>query len=315
MKVLLALEQTRISVGAIRILTKVTLPSRSDLFLLHVHPIPQKVTGLAKERILKISQQVQEIQKEVLEQARQFLGKVEKTLRRQGVLSHSMVKNGFPGEEILKTIRTKGIDLVVLGTRSYSQAAGFFLGSVSQWVLQEAPCSVLIARHRPHKKLNDRGMNILLATDGSSDSQAAVDFVNTLGFPASSHIMILHVIKKQVYETERALTTGRENEKEFAKLAEEIFEARGRQGAKLLEHTSKTLSSNDLTIQKRLVYGNAADEILKAARLMKADLIVMGSQGSTGAKRVFLGSVSNKVVHSAGCSVAVIRNQKEKVIL
>lgn len=312
MKVLLAVEQTRISVGAIRILTRFTLPAGSDLFLLHVHPSPQKITGLAKERILRISQRVQAVQKEVHEQACQFLGKVENTLRRQDVVFHSMVKHGFPGEEILKTIRTKGIDLVVLGTRSYSQAAGFFLGSVSQWVLQEAPCSVLIARNRPHKKLNDRGMNILLATDGSSDSREGIDFVNAMGLPDSSRIMILHVVKKQVYETERALITGRENKQEFAKLAKEILEARGQQGVKLLEQTSKALLSHDVTIQKRLVYGNPATEILKAARMMKADLIVMGSQGSTGVKRIILGSVSNKVVRSAGSSVAVIRHKKNK---
>jgi nucleotide-binding universal stress UspA family protein len=312
MKVLLAIEPTRISVGAIRILTSLMLPPGSDLFLLHVHPIPQKITGLAKERILKISQQVQEVQTEVREQARQFLGKVEKTLRQQDVVFHSMVKHGFPGEEILKTIRKKDIDLVVLGTRSYSQATGFLLGSVSQWVLQEASCSVLIARNQPRKKLNDRKIKLLLATDGSPDSRAAVDFVNTMGFPTASHIMNLHVIKKQVYETEQALTTGRKNEKEFAKLAEENFKAQGRQGAKLLEQTSKALSSDDLTIQQRLAYGNPAPEILKAARFMKADLIVMGSQGSTGVKRMFLGSVSNKVVHGAGCSVAVIRHTNKK---
>jgi nucleotide-binding universal stress UspA family protein len=312
MKVLLAVEQTRISVGAIRILTRFTLPVGSDLFLLHVHPTPQKITGLAKERILRISHRVQAVQKEVHEQAHQFLGKVENTLRRQDVVFHSMVKHGFPGEEILKTIRTKDIDLVILGTRSFSQAAGFFLGSVSQWVLQEAPCSVLIARNRPHKKLNNRGMKILLATDGSSDSQGGIDFVNRMGFPASSHIMILHVIQKQVYETERALITGRENKQEFAELAEEILGAREQQGVKLLEQTSNALSSHDVTIQKRLVFGNPASEILKAARMMKTDLIVMGSQGSTGVKRIILGSVANKVVRSAGTSVAVIRHKKKK---
>ncbi|WP_447962683.1 universal stress protein [Nitrospira sp. Ecomares 2.1] len=312
MKVLLAVEQTRISVGAIRILTRLSLPVGSHLFLLHVHPVPQKIMGLAKERILKISQQVQEVQGEVHERARRFLGKVENTLRRQDVVFHSMVKHGFPGEEILKTIRTKGIDLVVLGTRSYSKAAGFFLGSVSQWVLQEAPCSVLIARNTPHKLLNDGGMKILLATDGSSDSRAAVDFVKGMGLPNSSHMMILHVIKKHMYETERALTTGRENEKEFAKLAEEVLEIQEQQGMKLLEQTSAVLSSPDLTTKKRLVYGNPATEILKTARMMKADLIVMGSQGSTGVKRMILGSVSNKVVRSAGSPVAVIRSKRKK---
>lgn len=237
-----------------------------------------------------------EVEQEFLEQAHQFLGKVEKTLSQQEVRVHALVKIGFPGEEILKIIHSKGIDLAVLGTRSYSRASGIFLGSVSQWVLQEAPCSVLIARNRPHKRLNDRGVKLLLPTDGSPDAQAAVDFVNTVGLPPSSHIMIVHVIKKQVYETERALTTGRKNEKEFVKLAEEIFEARGREGSKLLDQTAQTLSSQNLAIQKRLAYGNPAAEILKAARHLKADLIVMGSQGATGVRRMFLDSVSDTML-------------------
>ena len=312
MKVLLALEQTRISEGAIQILSKLTLPAGSDLFLLHVNPIPQKITGLAKERILKISQQVQAVQKDVLEQARQFLGKVEKRLSRSDAHVYPLVKKGFPGEEILKTIHTKGVDLVVLGTRGYSKAIGFLLGSVSQWVLQEAPCSVLIARSMPREKNDVRGMKLLLATDGSPDSRAAVDFLKAVGLPLSSQITILHVVKKHVFETEQALTADSKNEKEFAKLAEELLEVRGQQGAKLLEQTRKALSSHEGTIQERLVFGNPATEILKAARYVRADLIVMGSRGTTGIKRIFLGSVSNKVVHSAGCSVAVIRNQKKE---
>jgi nucleotide-binding universal stress UspA family protein len=313
MKVLLALEQTRISAGAIRFLSKVKFPVGSDFFLLHVNPIPQQITGLAKERILKISQHVKEIEKDVLEQARQFLDKVEKRLSsRQDVHFSALVKKGFPGEEILKTIQAKDVDMVVLGTRGYSKATGFLLGSVSQWVLQEAPCSVLIARNMPREKKNVQGLKLLLATDGSRDSQAAVDFVKGVELPPSSQITILHIVQKQVYETEQALTTDSKNEAEFAKLAEELLEVRGRDGAKLLEHTRKALSSHDLPIQERLVFGNPAAEILKTARYMKADLIVMGSRGTTGVKRLFLGSVSNKVVHSSGCSVAIIRNREKK---
>lgn len=312
MKVLLALEQTRISEGAIRILSKLRLPSGSDLFLLHVNPIPQPITGLAKERILKISQAVQEVQKDALEQARQFLSKVEKTLSCQDVHVYPLVKKGFPGEEILKTIRAKGIDLVVLGTRGYSKATGILLGSVSQWVLQEAPCSVLIAGKMPREKKNAQGMKVLLATDGSPDSRAAVDFVKKVELPASSQITILHVVKKHVYETEQTLTADSTQEDEFAKLAEELLAIRGREGAKLLEQTRKALSSPGLTIQERLVYGNAAPEILKTARYLRPDLIVMGSRGTTGVKRVFLGSVSSKVVHSGNCPVAIIRNKSKQ---
>ncbi len=81
------------------------------------------------------------------------------------------------------------------------------------------------------------------------------------------------------------MTLGSKNEDKFAKLAEEFLEARGRQGAKLLEQTPKALSSHEMTIQERLVLGNAATEILKAARYMRADLIVVGSDGTTSIKR------------------------------
>ena len=312
MKVLVTLDQTRYSEGAIRFLRHVTLPVGSELFLLHVIPLPQKITGLAKERILKISQQIQEVQKDEREQACRFLSKVEKTLSRQDVQVYTLVKKGFPGEEILKTIQTKDVDLVLLGTRGYSKAAGMLLGSVSQWVLYEAPCSVLIARTRPRKKNNGQGMNILLAADGSPDARAAVDFVKTVKFPRASHITILHVVKKHVYETGQALTGDSKDENKLAKLAEELLEIRGREGAKLLEQTRKAVASLDLTITERLVYGNPADEILKTSRYIRADLIVMGSRGTTGVKRMFMGSVSNKVAHSAGCPVAIIRNKSKR---
>jgi len=311
MKVLLALEQTRISEGAIQILSKLTLPAGSDLFLLHVNPMPQQLSGLAKKRTPKLSQQVQAVQKNVLDQARQFLGKVEKRLSSQDVSVYPIIKSGFPGEEILKTIQAKGIDLVVLGTRGFSKITGFLLGSVSQWVLQEAPCSVLVVRKTARGKKIGQGMNLLLATDGSPDSRAAVDFVKTVGLPASSQLTILHVVKKHAYETRQTLIADSKHENELAALAEELLEIRGREGAKLLEQTRKALFSPDLTIQERLVYGNPAAEILKAARYIGADLIVVGSRGTTGIKRIFLGSVSNKVSHSAGCSVAVIRNKKK----
>ena len=87
MKVLLALEQTRISEGAIRILSRMTLPGGSDLFLLYVNPLPRQIMGLAKKRDAKISQQVHDVQKNVLEQARQFLDKVENRLCTVGLAS------------------------------------------------------------------------------------------------------------------------------------------------------------------------------------------------------------------------------------
>jgi nucleotide-binding universal stress UspA family protein len=53
--------------------------------------------------------------------------------------------------------------------------------------------------------------------------------------------------------------------------------------------------------------GDPADAILDVAEEQRADLIVVGNKGMTGAKRFLLGSVPNRVSHHAPCSVLIIR--------
>jgi nucleotide-binding universal stress UspA family protein len=53
--------------------------------------------------------------------------------------------------------------------------------------------------------------------------------------------------------------------------------------------------------------GDPADAILDVAEEQKADLIVVGNKGMTGARRFLLGSVPNKVSHHAPSSVMIIR--------
>lgn len=53
--------------------------------------------------------------------------------------------------------------------------------------------------------------------------------------------------------------------------------------------------------------GNPADAILDVAEETRADLIVVGNKGMTGAKRFLLGSVPNKISHHAPCGVLIIR--------
>jgi nucleotide-binding universal stress UspA family protein len=53
--------------------------------------------------------------------------------------------------------------------------------------------------------------------------------------------------------------------------------------------------------------GDPADAILDVAEEQKADLIIVGNKGMTGARRFLLGSVPNKVSHHAPCSVMIVR--------
>ena len=59
-----------------------------------------------------------------------------------------------------------------------------------------------------------------------------------------------------------------------------------------------------------LLEGVAWDQVVRTARARKADLIVMGTHGRTGLAKLFLGSVAERVVGSAPCSVLTVRARK-----
>jgi nucleotide-binding universal stress UspA family protein len=81
----------------------------------------------------------------------------------------------------------------------------------------------------------------------------------------------------------------------------------------LREETKKTLGriekkATGLNFFKTVIkQGSPAEEIIAAAKKLKADLIVTGSHGRHGAEKFLLGSVSAKVVDHAPCSVLVVK--------
>ena len=66
-------------------------------------------------------------------------------------------------------------------------------------------------------------------------------------------------------------------------------------------------------IEKTLVrFGRAFNEIVRAAKTLKVDLIVISTHGYTGLKHAFLGSTTERVVRHASCPVLVVRAQEEE---
>jgi nucleotide-binding universal stress UspA family protein len=60
-------------------------------------------------------------------------------------------------------------------------------------------------------------------------------------------------------------------------------------------------------VQTHAVEGDPAEALLSVAEETRADLIVVGNKGMTGARRFLLGSVPNNVSHHAPCSVLIVR--------
>jgi nucleotide-binding universal stress UspA family protein len=75
-----------------------------------------------------------------------------------------------------------------------------------------------------------------------------------------------------------------------------------------LRHYAATANTAGVPTEFRQLIGNPTAAICKAAQEWDADLILLGSRGRTGLAELFLGSVSNGVMHRAPCSVLVMKN-------
>jgi len=75
----------------------------------------------------------------------------------------------------------------------------------------------------------------------------------------------------------------------------------------ILDAAAAEAKAAGIEVQTHPVEGDPADAILNVAEETKADLIVVGNKGMTGARRYLLGSVPNNVSHHAPCSVIIVR--------
>jgi len=309
MKVLLAVDLSPNSLSATKFVEALRFPASSKLYLLYVEEPQTELPGpdhfprmLGQER-----EQLSQIWEKTMENARHLVNRLAAPFHGQGLEIHPLVVEGIPGAQILTAIEQYKIDLVALGTKGLSGMKRFLLGSVSEWVLYDAPCSVLVVRERPQEAAanSSRGLHLLLAMDGSSDSWEAVVLLKTLKLPRSIRLTIIHVVEKPAVLITLAWISGHMDATKFA----EDCKQTGRQaGAQLLEKTQRDLMGEELEVDTMLTEGHAADEILKAAQEVQADLIVVGSRGMTELRRIMmLGGVSHKVVRHAPCSVLVAR--------
>jgi len=75
----------------------------------------------------------------------------------------------------------------------------------------------------------------------------------------------------------------------------------------VLDAAAAEAKKEGVEVQTHPVEADPTDAILNVAEEVKADLIVVGNKGMTGARRYLLGSVPNNVSHHAPCSVIIVR--------
>jgi len=146
--------------------------------------------------------------------------------------------------------------------------------------------------------------NILVAVDGSENSDRALDFALDLGEKFDSAILILNVsgsLPMGAVPEESTVYSGGGMAvfaKDLRKIHEEIL-SKAVARAKMVKP--------NLAISSMLREGDSALEIVNVAKEGGFDVIVVGHKGLGRMKELFLGSVSEKVAHLAPCPVIIVR--------
>lgn len=139
---------------------------------------------------------------------------------------------------------------------------------------------------------------ILVAADESAFAARAADVALELARSLGAELAFMHVIDPSLVSApESGIPAG-----QLIALAEQ-------DGRRLLAAFSQRASAQPPPLEFIHV-GKPATEIVKAAKDWPADLIVIGSHGRGGVKRVLLGSVAETVMRQAACPVLVVRGKE-----
>jgi nucleotide-binding universal stress UspA family protein len=128
---------------------------------------------------------------------------------------------------------------------------------------------------------------ILHATDQSECSKAAFRVANVLAQDLGARLVILEVVPSPV------VIYGPPTESYLEQLRKELDQMQ--------------VQGSEIEVERRLVEGNPATEILRTAEETRCDMIIMGSHGRTGLSRLLLGSVAEQVMRRATCPVLIMR--------
>jgi len=210
---------------------------------------------------------------------------------------------GSPTIELFTKANEFGADLIVVGSQGRSALGRLFLGSISQWLLNEARCSVRVARGRVDEP--DMPVRIVVGVDGSAAANAAIDQIIARSWPEKSEVAVV-VVDEPLEPT----FVG-----EFVPIVvDAVVESNAREhqrAVKLANAATKKLTKNGLRARAIVKVGNPKHVLVEVAEEWRADCIFLGATGITNRlERFLLGSVAGAVAARAHCSVEVVRRKR-----
>jgi nucleotide-binding universal stress UspA family protein len=217
---------------------------------------------------------------------------------------HAKAVADSPAWGIIKEAAAFKAELIVLGSHGRSAVGRFFLGSVAQKVAAEAHRSIHVSRPRPRPA--GAPLKIMIAIDGSDDSQTAVQAVATRMWPSSTTFWIITVIDARI-QTALAWPSMKVNR--WVQAQDQTSEE---WVGRMLEHSAAKLVEAGLKVETDIFDGDPKTVLLREAEDWKADCIFLGGRGLQHGERLVLGTTATAVATRAHCSVEIVRPGQKK---
>jgi nucleotide-binding universal stress UspA family protein len=295
MRALIAIDGSAPAGLAVDLASDIAWPAGSELLVAEAIEFGPAWFGGAWPDLAVI--QTDRLEAEVLAEADRTVQDARSRLARPNLSVEAAVLRGRPAMAIVDRARDMRADLIIVGSLGHGAIETMLLGSVSAEVIDHAPAPVLVVRGRSIK-------HIVVGWDGSSCASRAADVVRTWPIFAGSDVRVVSVAGSEIPWWTGFPESG---SPDLLPIYLETADASRRHYDQLAHEMTAQLQAAGRSAEAERREGDAATELLAAARESQADLIVIGTHGRTGLARLVLGSVARNVLQHASCSVLVVR--------
>jgi nucleotide-binding universal stress UspA family protein len=210
---------------------------------------------------------------------------------------------GSPTWELFAKAEDWKADLIVAGSHGRSALGRLFLGSISQWLLNEARCSVRVARGKLDEP--DFPVRLLLALDGSRSAEKALEQITARNWPPKSEVRVVMV------DQPLELTYVGGMAPPLRESVETFNEKQHSKSMRVVNAAAKKLEAAGLRAMTDVIEGDPKKVLVKVAEEWRADSVFVGATGlSNRFERFLLGSTAGAVAARAHCSVEVVRTRR-----
>ena len=212
---------------------------------------------------------------------------------------------GSPNWELFDKSEKWRADLIVAGLHGRSALGRLFLGSISQWLLNEARCSVRVARGKLDEP--DFPVRLLLALDGSRNAEKALEQIMARNWPEKSEVRVVTV------DQPLELTYIGGMAPPLRESVGSFNEDEHKRSQQVVDAAARKLKRAGLRAMADVFEGDPKKVLVRVAEEWRADCIFLGATGLTNRfERFLLGSTAAAVAARAHCSVEVVRTRRRK---